>query len=182
MEVVNTFRLSEEIILFIFVPPLIFESALKGDSIQAGNIPPEFPTAEPLEVRFGNFLVQLFDGSSWVQQIQANLTANQYEYLTFISYACEQVPLRLRRLIKDSGLPGVATENCAHHYDQIRQEIIKQAQATVQRSPELAIAFQRKITDRVALVAQNQTIERLTSEGVISEAVASQILELIDFD
>ena len=155
---------------------------LKGDAVQAGNIPPELPTAEALEVRFANFLVQLFDGSSWVQQIQANLTVNQYEYLTFISYACEQVPLRLRRLIKDSGLPGDATENCARHYDRIRQEIIKQAQATVQRSPELAIAFQRKITDRVALVAQNKTIDRLTSEGVISEAVAVQLGQLIDVD
>ena len=153
---------------------------LKGDAVQAGNIPPELPTAEALEVRFGNFLVKLFDGSSWVQQIQANLTANQYEYLTFISYACEQVPLRLRRLITDSGLPGAATENCARHYDETRQEIIKQAQATVQQSPELAIAFQRKITDRVALVSQNQTIDRLTSEGVISKAVAVQLDQLID--
>lgn len=105
----------------------------------------------------------LFDGSSWVQQIQANLTANQYGYLTFISYACEQVPLRLRGLVKDSGIPGPAIENCACHYDEIRQETIKQAKATVQQSPELAITFQRKITDRVALVAQNQTIERLTA-------------------
>ena len=153
---------------------------LKGDAVQAGNIPPELPTAESLEVRFGNFLVKLFDGSSWVQQIQANLTANQYEYLTFISYACEQVPLRLRRLIKDSGLPGATTEKCARHYEEIRQEIMKQAKATVQQSPELAIAFQTKITDRVALVTQNQTIERLTSEGVISEAIAVQLGQLID--
>lgn len=153
---------------------------LKGDAVQAGNIPPDLPTAESLEVRFGNCLVKLFDGSSWVQQIQANLTANQYEYLTFISYAYEQVPLRLRGLVKDSGIPGPAIENCARHYDEIRQEIIKQAQATVQKSPELAIAFQAKITDRVALVAQNQTIERLTAEGVISEAVAVQIGQLID--
>ncbi len=108
----------------------------------------------------------MFDGSSWVQQIQANLTVNQYEYLTFISYACEQVPLRLRGLVKDSGIPGTATEKCAHHYEKIRQEIIEQTQAIVKQSPDLAIAFQRKITDRVALVAQNQTIERLTSEGV----------------
>jgi hypothetical protein len=150
---------------------------LKGDAVQVGNLPPELPTAEPLEVRLGNLLVKLFDGTSWVKQIQANLTATQYEYLIFITYACKQVPLRLRRLVADSGIPGTAIESCASHYDEIRQEIIKQAEATVQQSPELAIAFQRKISDRVALVAQNQTVERLVEEGVISEVVAVQIYQ-----
>ena len=148
---------------------------LKGDAVQAGNIPPELPTVESLETRFGNLLVKLFDGSSWVQQIQANLTATNYEYLTFIAYACEQVPLRIRKMIADSGIPGAAIENCARYYEEIRQEVMKQAQATVEQSPELAIAFQTKISDRVALVAQNQTVERLASEGIISEAVAVQI-------
>ncbi len=153
---------------------------VKGDALQAGNIPPELPKVEPLEVRLGNLLVKLFDGSSWVKQIQANLIATQYEYLTFIAYACEQVPLRLRSLVADSGIPSPATENCIRHYEEIRQEIIKQAQAIVQQSPESAIAFQTKITDRVALVTQNQTVEKLASEGVISEAVAVQIGQLIE--
>ena len=151
---------------------------LKGDAVQAGNIPPELPTVKTLETRFGNLLVKLFDGSSWVQQIQSNLTATNYEYLTFIAYACEQVPLRIRKMIADSGIPGTATENCARCYQEIRQEVMKQAQTTVEQSPELAIAFQTKISDRVALVTQNQTVERLASEGVISEAVAVQIIQL----
>ena len=148
---------------------------LKGDAVQAGNIPPELPTVEPLEVRVGNLLVKLFDGSSWVKQIQANLTATNYEYLTFIAYACEQVPLRLRRFVADSGIPGTAMESCARHYDEIRQEIVKQAETIIEESPELAIAFQTKISEKVALVTQNETVERLASEGVISEAVAVQI-------
>lgn len=152
---------------------------LKGDAVQAGNIPPELPTVQPLEVRLGNFLVNLFDGSSWVKQIQSELIATNYEYLTFIAYACEQVPLRIRRLVADSGISGTALEECACHYEEIRQEIIKQAEATVQQSPELAIAFQTKITDRVALVTQNQTVARLTEEGVITEAVAVKIGQLI---
>ncbi len=153
---------------------------LKTDAVQAGNIPPELPTVEPLEVRFGNLLVKLFDGSSWVKQIQSDLIATQYEYLTFIAYACEEVPLRLRRLVANSGLPGPGIENCVRHYEEIRQEIVEQAQATVQQSSELAIAFQTKIADRVALVVQNQTVERLAEEGVISETVAVQIPEIIE--
>ena len=148
---------------------------IKGDAVQTGNIPPGLPKVEPLEVRLGNLLVKLFDGSSWVKQIQADLTATNYEYLTFIAYACEQVPLRLRSLVRDSGVPGETLEKCASYYEEIRQDIIKQAQTTTEQYPDLAIAFQTKISDRVALVVQNETVERLASEGLISEAVASEI-------
>ena len=44
-----------------------------------------------------------------------------------------------------------------------------------------AIAFPTKISDRVAL-AQNQTLERLASEGVISESVAIQISQTINLE
>ena len=148
---------------------------IKGDAVQTGNIPPGLPKVEPLEVRLGNLLVKLFDGSSWVKEIQADLIATNYEYLTFIAYACEQVPLRLRSIVRDSGVPGKALEKCASYYEEIRQDIIKQAQTTIEQYPDLAIAFQTKISDRVALVVQNETVERLASEGLISEAVASEI-------
>ncbi|MDJ0747346.1 MAG: sodium:proton antiporter [Xenococcaceae cyanobacterium MO_167.B27] len=155
---------------------------LKSDAVQAGNLPPELSTVKPIEVRLGNLLVKLFDGASWIEKIQANLIATEYEYLTFISYGCKQVPLRLRNLVADSGTSETAIENCLSHYEKIRQEKIEQAQAIVKQYPESAIAFQTKITDRVALVSQNQTIERLTSEGVISEAVAVQIGQLIEVE
>ncbi|MDJ0536816.1 MAG: sodium:proton antiporter [Xenococcaceae cyanobacterium MO_207.B15] len=155
---------------------------LKSDAVQAGNLPPELSTVKPIEVRLGNLLVKLFDGASWIEKIQANLIATEYEYLTFISYGCQQVPLRLRNLVADSGTSETAIENCLSHYEKIRQEKIEQAQAIVKQYPESAIAFQTKITDRVALVSQNQTIERLTSEGVISEAVAVQIGQLIEVE
>ena len=149
---------------------------LKTDAVQAGKIPPDLPTVETLETRLGNLLVKLFDGSSWVQQIQTELIATKYEYLAFIAYACEQVPLRLKRMIADTGLPeGEAMESCVRHYGEIRQDILKRAETIVEQSPELAIAFQTKISDRVALVSQKETLERLASEGIISEAVAVQI-------
>ena len=48
LEVVNTFRLSEELILFIFVPPLIFESALNMDSrLLLRNLTPVLALAVP---------------------------------------------------------------------------------------------------------------------------------------
>ena len=48
LEVVNTFQLSEELILFIFVPPLIFESALNLDSrLLLRNLSPVLVLAAP---------------------------------------------------------------------------------------------------------------------------------------
>ncbi|MEM8832301.1 MAG: sodium:proton antiporter [Cyanobacteria bacterium P01_G01_bin.19] len=48
LEVVNTFELSEELILFIFVPPLIFESALNMDSrLLLRNLTPVLTLAAP---------------------------------------------------------------------------------------------------------------------------------------
>ncbi|MDJ0591257.1 MAG: sodium:proton antiporter [Pleurocapsa sp. MO_226.B13] len=48
LEVVNTFQLSEELILFIFVPPLIFESALNLDSrLLLRNLAPVLVLAVP---------------------------------------------------------------------------------------------------------------------------------------
>ena len=151
---------------------------LRSDAVLTGNIPPELPNVEILEARFGNLLVNLFAGSSWAQQIQSNLIANEYEYLTFVAYACEQVPVRLRNLVSDSGMSGSAIEKSISYYEKIRPELIKQAEAIVKDSPELAIAFQSKISDRVALVTQKETVERLASEGIISEAVAVQLSHL----
>ncbi|MEL7009488.1 MAG: sodium:proton antiporter, partial [Cyanobacteria bacterium J06588_4] len=48
LEIVNTFKLSEELILFIFVPPLIFESALNMDSrLLLRNLTPVLVLAIP---------------------------------------------------------------------------------------------------------------------------------------
>ncbi|MEL7408863.1 MAG: cation:proton antiporter, partial [Cyanobacteria bacterium J06558_2] len=48
LEVINTFKLSEELILFIFVPPLIFESALNMDSrLLVRNLAPVLVLAVP---------------------------------------------------------------------------------------------------------------------------------------
>ena len=71
---------------------------LKSDAVITGNIPPELPTVETLETRLGNLFIKLFASSSWAQQIQSNLIANEYEYLTLVAYACEEVPIRFRKM------------------------------------------------------------------------------------
>ena len=173
---------------------------LKSDAVQAGNLPPELPPVKPLEVRIANLLINLFDGV-WTEQIKANLVATEYEYLTFIAYGCEQVPLRLKNFIADTNIseramrPRVlkdtpsdiavrlkgtriktAIANCVDYYDRIRQEKTAQAQAIVKDSPESATAFQTKILERVSSVVQNNTIEELAEQGVISQSVLSQLL------
>ena len=147
---------------------------LKADAVQAGKIPPKLPTVKSLEVRIGNLLVNSFNGA-WTEEIKANQIATEYEYLTFIAYGCEQVPLRLKNFIADTNISETAIANCVDYYDRIRQEKIVQAQAIVKDSPESATALQTKILDRVSSVVQNNTVEELAEQGVISQSVMSQL-------
>ena len=148
---------------------------LKSDAVQAGNLPPQLPSVKPLEVRIGNLLINLFNGA-WTEEIKANLIATEYEYLTFIAYAGEQVPLRLKNFIVDTNISETAISNCINYYDRITQEKTTQAQTIVKGSPDSAIALQTKILERVSLVVQNNTVEELAEQGVISQSVLSQLL------
>ena len=66
-------------------------------------------------------------------------------------------------------------KNCIAYYEQKRQEIIQEAQAAVTDFPDLAIASQKRISDRVALIVQNESVEQLASQGIISQGIAEQI-------
>ena len=155
---------------------------LKTDAIQADQIPPEISDVQSIEMRLGNFLLKFLEGSAWGKKIESDLVAARYEYLTFMAYACEEVPQRLRRMIADTGLSERdSMKNCIGYYEQKRQEIIQEAQATVKDFPDLAIASQKKISDRVALIAQNESVEHLASQGIISKVIAGEInLELVE--
>ena len=148
---------------------------LKSDAVQAGNLPPQLPSVKPLEVRIGNLLVNSFNGI-WIEKIRTNLIATEYEYSTFIAYGCEQVPLRLKNFIADTDIAETAISKCVDYYDRTKQEKIAQAQAIVKDSSESAIALQTKILERVSLVVQNNTVEELAEQGVVSQSVLSQLL------
>ena len=154
---------------------------LKSDAVQAGNLPPPLPSVEPLEVRIGNLLVNLFNGA-WTEQIRKNFIATEYEYLTFTAYGCEQVPLRLKNFIADTNISERAIANCVDYYDRTRQEKTAQAQAIVKDSSESATAFQTKILERVSSVIQNDTFEELAKQGVISQSVLAQLSQTSDRD
>ncbi|MEL7008100.1 MAG: hypothetical protein AAGM29_05745, partial [Cyanobacteria bacterium J06588_4] len=118
---------------------------------------------------------------SWMRKIQTHLMATEYEYLTFVAYSCEQVSLRLRGLIADSNISETVMDNCAWFYEKVKHQRIQQAQAIVEQTPELAIACQTRILDRVSLVVQNDAVAELQDKGIISPSVASQVHRLVAF-
>ncbi len=154
---------------------------LKLDALQTGCFPPELSTAEPLKVQLGHLLVKMSGGNSWMRKIQTHLIATEYEYLTFVAYSCEQVSLRLRGLIADSNISETVMDNCAWFYEKVKHQRIQQAQAIVEQTPELAIACQTRILDRVSLVVQNDAVAELQDKGIISPSVASQVHRLVAF-
>jgi CPA1 family monovalent cation:H+ antiporter len=153
---------------------------LKTDAIQVGCIPPQIPIVKPLEVRFGNLLVKLLNNNSWGKQIQSKLIANNYEYLTFITHACSQVPLRLRSLVADGEISKTLIDKCACYYEKQQQEILKQIETIVRDSTDITISFQTKILNKFTIVTQNDTVEKLVKEGVINETIGSKIYQNID--
>ncbi|MEL6908892.1 MAG: sodium:proton antiporter [Cyanobacteria bacterium J06598_4] len=154
---------------------------LKLDALQTGCFPPELSTAEPLKVQLGHLLVKMSGGNSWMRKIQTHLIATEYEYLTFVAYSCEQVSLRLRGLIADSNISETVMDNCAWFYEKVKHQRIQQAQAIVEQTPELAIACQTRILERVSLVVQNDAVAELQDKGIISPSVASQVHRLVAF-
>ena len=116
-------------------------------------------------------LVKLLNNSSWGKQIKSELIIRNYEYFTFIAHAYSQVPLRLRNLVADGGIPGTVIEQCAANYEQIRKDILKQIQNTTQNSNDIVNSFQTKILNKFVIATQNETIEKLVTEGIISENI-----------
>lgn len=145
---------------------------LKLDAVGAGQIPPKLPPVESWDIRLYSWLIKLFSGNSWTQKVKADLTAAQYEYLTFIAYSHQQVSIQLKNLIADRGISRTLVEDCAYYYEEIGQQILARSQATVQGSNSSAIALQTRILDRIGQVAQHETVERLAESGAISQAVA----------
>ena len=144
---------------------------LKMDAVGAGQIPPKFPPIKTWDIRLYSWLIKLFNGT-WIQKVQADLTAAQYEYLTFIAYSHQQVSVRLRSLVADRGIFRTFVGDCAYYYEEIGKEVLDRAFATVQGSNSSAIAIQTKILSRIGQVAQHETVERLAESGAISQAVA----------
>jgi hypothetical protein len=153
---------------------------LKTDAIQAGSIPPQIPIVKPLEVRFGNFFVKLLNNNSWGKRIQSKLIANNYEYLTFITHACSQVPLRLRSLVADGEISGALIDKCACYYEIKQQETLKQIETIVRDSTDITISFQTRILNNFTIATQNDTVKKLVNQGVISKTIGSKIYQNID--
>lgn len=148
---------------------------LKSDALQAGNLTPELPLVEPLEVRIANWLVQLSSTNPWIQKVKDNLTATKYEYLIFVAYSCEQVSLRLRHLSVAGNVPETALETCASSYEKTKHQKILQAQAIAEVRNLTRLWSRVDFTIEVAY--ENDPDEVLT----LLEAVAQEMYHSSDW-
>ena len=87
---------------------------LKLDAVGAGQILPKLPPVESWDIRLYSWLIKLFNGT-WTEKVQADLTAAQYEYLTFIAYSHQQVSMQLKSLVAERGIFRTFVEDCAYY-------------------------------------------------------------------
>lgn len=151
---------------------------LKSDAVRAGQIPPKLPPVESWDIRLYSFLSKLFSGNSFSKKIQADLTAAQYEYLTFIAYSYLQVSLKLKSLVAKRDIYKTIVEECACYYEETSRRLFAR-QTTLQDIKEPAIALQSKILDRIGQISQRETVARLAGSGAIAQAVATELEEMI---
>ena len=91
---------------------------LKSDAVGAGQIPPKLPPVESWDIRLYSWLAKLFSGT-WTKKVQADLTAAQYEYLTFIAHSHQQVSGQLKSIVAERGIFRTLVEDCAYYYEEI---------------------------------------------------------------
>ncbi|MEL6440805.1 MAG: sodium:proton antiporter [Cyanobacteria bacterium J06621_8] len=153
---------------------------LKSDAVQAGKIPPQLTIVKPLEIRLGNALLKLLNNTPWAEYLQNNLIETEYEYLTFIVYGYEQVPLRLNNLIQDSSIPQDSISQCVAHYEEIKQLKLQEVKVINKKYPQIAILSQSQVLERVCLVRQSETLNKLVKQAAISQSTSSKIIQMME--
>ena len=148
---------------------------LKLDAVRAGQVPPKLPPVESWDIRLYRLSIELLGSNSWKKKIQANLTAAQYEYLTFIAYAHRQVSTKLRNSVAERSILRTQVEDCAEYYERIGRQLLTQAQTMVKESGYPAIALQTKILNRISRLVRQETVTGLAEAGIITQAVAVDI-------
>ena len=192
LEFLQTLTLSHDLILFVFVPPLIFESALNLDSrlllrnlnpiltLAVGEHPPQL-TQLIFKARVAALKLKLGETwmpqQAWVDGLRSQSQFNTCQFWGIMAYATASVPTWLQSLFEDSGLDAQLLQPCIAQY-QKWHEVARQK--SMQLETASLLALQTQITERIAQYNQQETIEDLMKTGAISEVAGNVLLQSVE--
>jgi len=167
LAILKQITLSHDLILFLFVPPLVFESALNMDSrMLARNLKPVAMLAVPgllLSTVIIGFLL------SWLTPL------NLPQALLFGAMISTTDPVAV--MTGNQRLDSSVVEECAQTYTSWSIAALGQIQAGTEYSAELIQACQQKLARRAIWASEKASLAQLIDEGVIAAAISDRVQE-----
>jgi CPA1 family monovalent cation:H+ antiporter len=157
---------------------------LQRDTLKRGDIPIEFPSTAPLEVRAEGWVVaaiqRIVPRSGFVERYRRRELAAKHEHFSAVLAASECVATEVDNLANLSGVDPSVAQQCRAHFDKRAQEAIEQLDSIAQVFPEYVQAVQTQTARRIALDAEVAAVEELASVGGIPESVSKAVRVGVD--
>jgi hypothetical protein len=161
---------------------------LKQDAILAATIPPPQQTQFPIASRWDKLMTALtmrfFPPKQWIGAQRDFIIS--YEYDVSVAYACANVAQRVKglaeqiaswagELAEGEALDATVVEECAQVYQHWSTTALQKIEAKTSSSPDLIVALQQKLARQAILAREQEALNQLIAEGVISPATSEQI-------
>lgn len=157
---------------------------LQRDILKRGEIPTEFPSTAPLEVRaegsIVTFIQRIAPRSGIVERYRRRELAAKHENFSAVLAATERVATEISHLAELSGVNPAVAQQCRAQFESRGKEAIEQLDSIAQVFPEYVQAVQTQTARRVALDAETEAVRQLAAVGGIPGSVANAVRAGVD--
>ncbi|MEM6715186.1 MAG: sodium:proton antiporter [Cyanobacteria bacterium P01_C01_bin.147] len=158
--------------------------ALLQDGVLGGDFSFERFKFMPLESIWSRYLQVIVQwvapDNPWLLHQQSQMTIARYEYWAILVRVSDLVSSKLKVFSEEGGASFIEVILfCLALYAQERVEAAKELNEIAQKFPEAVIAHQIEVSDRIARTFQNEAVEKLVTEGAISNGIAAQLMQPI---
>jgi hypothetical protein len=157
---------------------------LQRDTLKRGEVPTEFSSTAPLEVRAEGWIVALIQRvlprSGFVERFRRRELAAKHESFSAVLAATDRVATEINRLAELSGVDPSLAQECREQFEARGKAAIEQIDSIAQVFPEYVQAVQTLTARRIALDAEVVAVEQLAAAGGIPESVAKSVRAGVD--
>jgi CPA1 family monovalent cation:H+ antiporter len=157
---------------------------LQRDVLKRGDIPTDFPSSAPLEVRAEGWIVALIQRvasrSGFVERYRRRELAAKHEHCSAVLAATERVTSEINNLAELSGVDPSVAQQCREKFENRSREAMEQIDSIAQVFPEYVQAVQTQTARRIALDAEVDALEQLVAVGGIPDSIAKTVRAGVD--
>ena len=157
---------------------------LQRDVLKRGDIPTEFASSAPLEVRAEGWIVGLIQRlaprSGFVERYRRRELAAKHENFSAVLAATDRVAKEISTFAELSGIDPSLAQQCREQFEKRSQSAIEQLDSIAQVFPEYVQAVQTLTARRIALDAEVEAVRQLAAVGGIPDSVAKSVRASVD--